>query len=767
MDLEKYEFEYDMLRGIRQPNVVSNMIDCYGHEIIRLEFYTNFAGMVYFEGSNDGITWNTVQGNSKAKDNLIEYITEPDTVDVAINGFRYFRLRVSLYSGGEINARAKLFDVAADEPEKVQVAKALRRPATFKAIVDAQNNAESEPINCDGYKHVLVEFSHTFKGVLKFKGSTDGINWILLRGNSRTCGLTDAVDCDVPLNIHGRVENILIPVANFSYFKVVLEQYEGGVANVKVHLINPTVVYSQASSVSGLTTLPGGGVQITGPLYVTGGIYDGVPPNPTYKYWNAANDGPLSGLDADTLQGLPPSSFAVANHTHDFSISIPDGSITSEKLAQAAVTTAAIANSAVDTTKLADLAVTAAKLADGSITTPKLSDAAVDSTKLQDAAVTTAKIANLAVSKDKLANLAVDASKLADSSVTATKIANAAVGSAAIASAAIGSAHIANGAILNAHIANAAISSAKIRNGAIGTAQIADAAITSAKIANAAVGAAAIATAAIGSAHIANGAILNAHIADAAIGSAKIASAAIQNAHIQDLAVDKLKISDNTITASKAAIFLPANSGQFTYTGSWIHGYYSRSGRPMSYTSTSGAYVTSPQIKTDYFAIYGDLYEGMKAPSFGVYVDGVLKYTVSPATPSVGKHHTILHEESISYGLHTIKIVVNSGNFYFTGIACQKLLTAENIRFGSRRVEVTLTLDSSGNGDVDQTLLYTDAIVLGILGMGVWNTGFTTFYPDAHCYIRIDLSGNTRLYVRGGPPSTTVKVIYEARVIER
>jgi hypothetical protein len=65
--------------------------------------------------------------------------------------------------------------------------------------------------------------------------------------------------------------------------------------------------------------------------------------------------------------------------------SIPDGSITTVKLANGAVTTVKIADSNVTTAKLADGSVTTAKIADSNVTTVKIADGAVTFAKLQGA----------------------------------------------------------------------------------------------------------------------------------------------------------------------------------------------------------------------------------------------------------------------------------------------------------------------------------------------------------------------------------------------
>lgn len=74
------------------------------------------------------------------------------------------------------------------------------------------------------------------------------------------------------------------------------------------------------------------------------------------------------------------------------SFPIPDGSITTAKLADYAVSTAKIANNNVISSKIASSAVTTAKIASGAVTEAKIASEAVTTVKIADEAVTFDKL---------------------------------------------------------------------------------------------------------------------------------------------------------------------------------------------------------------------------------------------------------------------------------------------------------------------------------------------------------------------------------------
>lgn len=81
---------------------------------------------------------------------------------------------------------------------------------------------------------------------------------------------------------------------------------------------------------------------------------------------------------------------------------IPDGSITTAKLADKAVTRKKLDDAAVGPEALGNASVTTDKIADGAVTTDKLATSSVATEKLQDLCVTTPKIADQAVDTTKL-----------------------------------------------------------------------------------------------------------------------------------------------------------------------------------------------------------------------------------------------------------------------------------------------------------------------------------------------------------------------------
>jgi len=163
-------------------------------------------------------------------------------------------------------------------------------------------------------------------------------------------------------------------------------------------------------------------------------------------------------------------------------ITIQDGGVTTNKLADDAVTNPKIADDAVTTAEIADDAVTNTKIAAGAVDTPELADDAVTNPKLADNAVDTAEIAGSAVTTAKLADLAVTSAKIADAAATTAKLAADAVTTAKLANGAVTDAKLAADAVTTTKILDAAVTTAKLATGAVATAKLADGSVSTSKL---------------------------------------------------------------------------------------------------------------------------------------------------------------------------------------------------------------------------------------------------------------------------------------------
>lgn len=124
-------------------------------------------------------------------------------------------------------------------------------------------------------------------------------------------------------------------------------------------------------------------------------------------------------LDFETINGklrltIKKNSLDGSFFTGDF---IPDGSITSRKIANGAIGTDQLADGAVTTSKLADHCVTQIKLAFGAVTNTEIASGTILSSNLAPNAVVTTTINSSAVTTDKLAAACVTANNLAPASV--------------------------------------------------------------------------------------------------------------------------------------------------------------------------------------------------------------------------------------------------------------------------------------------------------------------------------------------------------------
>lgn len=157
--------------------------------------------------------------------------------------------------------------------------------------------------------------------------------------------------------------------------------YYRGSASVSGSVVTALVDESQAASVPGRACNAYFSLSDGTHEYSTASFVVAVLPD--------ATDGLTPGETYDSaIQAAIDAAMAAAQQT------IPDGGVTTAKLATGAVTTAKIDSNAVTTAKIADENVTTAKLADGAATTAKIADDAVTGVKIADGAVTHDKLAD-------------------------------------------------------------------------------------------------------------------------------------------------------------------------------------------------------------------------------------------------------------------------------------------------------------------------------------------------------------------------------------
>lgn len=151
---------------------------------------------------------------------------------------------------------------------------------------------------------------------------------------------------------------------------------------------------------------------------------------------------------------------------------IPDGSITTAKLADNAVTSAKIKASAVGTSQLADGAVTTAKLADGAVIDKKIANNAVGTAAIQNNAVVSSKIVDRAVGNSKIGLKVIDNTNIKDGGITTVNIADNSVTTN----------KIVDGAVTEAKLAPSSVATEKLQDLCVTTPKIADHAVDTTKL---------------------------------------------------------------------------------------------------------------------------------------------------------------------------------------------------------------------------------------------------------------------------------------------
>jgi hypothetical protein len=138
-------------------------------------------------------------------------------------------------------------------------------------------------------------------------------------------------------------------------------------------------------------------------------------PADVLKFLNEGHESPLD----DDFPGIGSGLYSGGGGSPE----IPDGSITTAKLADNAVTSAKIKAKAIVASKLADGCVGAAAIADGAVTGDKIANAAVTVDKIADDSVNSDKIVDGAINVNKIAANSVGNGQILDGAVTSAKLA--------------------------------------------------------------------------------------------------------------------------------------------------------------------------------------------------------------------------------------------------------------------------------------------------------------------------------------------------------
>lgn len=166
------------------------------------------------------------------------------------------------------------------------------------------------------------------------------------------------------------------------------------------------------------------------------------------------------------------------------SLTLKDGCVTTQKLANEAVSTGKLEEGAVTQGKIAEGAVGEHELEDGSVTKDKIASSAVTAEKISQNAVTAEKIAEGAVTEGKLSDNSVGNSNVEDNAITTSKIHDESITRAKMAPESIATEHIIDSSVTREKMAVDSVSTDSLCDGSVAEEKIINGAITPDKLAD-------------------------------------------------------------------------------------------------------------------------------------------------------------------------------------------------------------------------------------------------------------------------------------------
>ncbi len=186
--------------------------------------------------------------------------------------------------------------------------------------------------------------------------------------------------------------------------------------------------------------------------------------------WNDWTELAMSDQVADLSDKLDAhKSAAVLDH--------PNGSVTTDKIADNAVTADKIPNKEIDGMLINDKTIDERVIKDGAVTHVKLGENSVWEKNLGSQAVTNDKIANGAITFNKIQDGAVTTAKIADGAISEGKISGGAVTHVKLAENSVWHNNIGHNAVEEYNIADGSVTTAKIADGSVTNAKLADNAV--------------------------------------------------------------------------------------------------------------------------------------------------------------------------------------------------------------------------------------------------------------------------------------------------